>query len=373
MDYATIEGTESYQLLKNIDDYHFRKSDYTANLTLSSLGMGTYLGNIDAKTDILVEEAIKESLLSGGVNIIDTAINYRYQKAERSIGKALNDLFSQNLLKREQIFISTKNGYVPGDGDRKVDPRSYLRNLLADPAIDKTSFVDNNNSIHPSFLESQLDQSLENLDLKTIDLLYLHNTAEAHIPHIGLNEYLNRLQSAFSFLEDQRHEGKIQFFGLATWNCFRTAPSSKKDYLNLEDVVTVAEEVGGKHHGFKFVQLPINLLMNESFTKKWQTIDNNKVSFLNAADHLKIGVFGSVPLLQTKLFQGKVPNFSGLSSKSQKLLQFVRSLPYKSVIAPLVGHKSPEHVSENLEIMIEPPVDKESFDSFLREIPNIKL
>lgn len=373
MDYATIEGTESYQSLKNIDDYHFRKSDYTANLTLSSLGMGTYLGNVDEKTDILVEEAIKESLLSGGVNIIDTAINYRYQKAERSIGKALNDLFSQNQLKREQIFISTKNGYVPGDADKKLDPRSYLRNLLSDPAIDRTAFVDNNNSIHPSFLESQLDQSLENLNLKTIDLLYLHNSAEAQIPHVGPKEYLNRLHSAFSFLEDKRQEGKIRFFGLATWNCFRTSPSSKNDYLNLEDVVKVSEEVGGIQNGFKFVQLPINLLMNESFTKKWQTIDNNKVSFLDAADHLKIGIFGSVPLLQTKLFQGKVPNFSGLSTKSQKLLQFVRSIPHNSIIAPLVGQKTLAHVTENLDIMLEPPVDKESFESFLRELPNFKI
>ncbi len=373
MDYATIEGTKSYQSLKNIDEFHFRKSEYTANLTLSSLGIGTYLGNIDDKTDLLVENAIKESLLSGGVNIIDTAINYRYQKAERSIGTALEELFLQNLLQREQIFISTKNGYVPGDAEKKLDPRSYLRNLFDDSDIEKSSFVDNSHSMHPSFLEHQLSNSLENLHLKTIDLLYLHNSAEAQIPHVGLKEYLNRLHSAFSFFEDKRTEGKINSFGLATWNCFRVSPTSKKEYLNLEDVVQIAEEVGGKNHGFKFVQLPINLLMNEAFTKKWQIVNNERLSFLEASDLLKIGIFGSVPLLQTRLFQGKVPNFSGLSSKSQKLLQFVRSIPHNSVIAPLVGQKKSEHVNENLEIMFEPPVSPESFESFLREFPKIKL
>ena len=111
--------------------------------------------------------------------------------------------------------------------------------------------------------------------------------------------------------------------------------------------------------------------MNESLTQKWQTINNQKVSLLNATDELKIGVFGSVPLLQTKLFSNKVPNFSGLSSKPQKLLQFVRSLPHESVIAPLVGHKSPDHVEDNLNILFEPPVSREFFSSYLPEL-NVK-
>ena len=373
MDYATPEGTETYQSIKNIEPFHFRKSEYSANLTLSSLGIGTYLGNIDRKTDLLVKEAIKTSLLSGGVNVIDTAINYRYQKAERSIGESLNELFSQKLIKRDQIFVSTKNGYVPGDADKKLDPKTYLQHLLANSEIDKQSFVDKSHSIHPSFLEYQLNQSLKNLQLKTIDLLYLHNSAEAQIPRLGIKDYINRLHSTFSFLEDKRNEHKLRFYGLATWNCFRVPPSNKNEFLNLEDVVKLAEEVAGKNHGFKFIQLPINLLMNESFTKQWQNLNNEKVSLLETTDKLNIGVFGSVPLLQTRLFQGKVPNFAGLSTKSQKLLQFVRSIPHDSIIAPLVGQKTPEHVNENLEIMFEPPVDPESFNSFLVDLPIRKM
>ena len=369
MNYATVEGTASYQDLRNIEDYHFRKSKYTANLTLSSLGMGTYLGGIDNNTDSLVESAVETSILSGGINIIDTAINYRYQKAERSIGKTLNSLFNENLVKRDQIFISTKNGYIPGDADRKLDPRSYLSKLLNDSVVDKSSIVDDSHSIHPKFLENQIQQSLINLQVKTIDLLYLHNSAEAQLKTVGMKDFLNRLQLAFSFLEQMRSENKIQFYGLATWNCFRVSPSNKNEYLGLQDVVKVAEEVGGSNHGFKFVQLPINLLMNESFTQKWQMLDNQKVSLLDAADILNIGVFGSVPLLQTKLFSGKVPNFSGLSTKSQKLLQFVRSIPHKSVIAPLVGHKMPDHVEDNLNVILEPPVPKESFESHLIDLP----
>ena len=112
--------------------------------------------------------------------------------------------------------------------------------------------------------------------------------------------------------------------------------------------------------------------MNESFTQKWQILDNSRLSFLEAADKLKIGVFGSVPLLQTKLFSGRVPNFSGLTTKSQKLLQFVRSIPNESLIAPLVGQKSPEHIEDNLTILLEPPVSKESFESVVQDLPKKK-
>ena len=372
MDFATPKGTASYLNLKNIESFHFRKSVYTAGLTLSTLGIGTYLGGIDNNTDFLVEEAVKNSVLSGGINVIDTAINYRYQKAERSIGRVLTKLFSQNVIKREQIFISTKNGYVPGDADRKMDPKSYCNMLLEENIIDRSNIVDNSHSIHPNFLEHQLNQSLKNLQLKTIDLLYLHNSAESQLSSVGMKEYLTRLKDSFIFLEQKREEKKIRYYGLATWNCFRVPPSQKKNFLNLQDVVSIAKEVGGENHGFKFVQLPINLLMNESFTQKWQIVDNTNVSFLEAADRFKIGIFGSVPLLQTKLFQGKVPNFAGLTSKSQKLLQFVRSIPNKSVIAPIVGQKAPDHVDDNLTLLFEPPVSKESFESYLQDFPKMR-
>lgn len=36
--------------------------------------------------------SIIDSVLSGGVNVIDTAINYRYMKSERVIGAAIRAL-----------------------------------------------------------------------------------------------------------------------------------------------------------------------------------------------------------------------------------------------------------------------------------------
>lgn len=56
--------------------------------------------------------AIIESVQSGGVNVIDTAINYRYQKSERVVGAALRYLLEKGY-QREELFIASKNGYIP--------------------------------------------------------------------------------------------------------------------------------------------------------------------------------------------------------------------------------------------------------------------
>jgi len=59
---------------------------------ISSLGYGSYVGEPDDWTDYAMYDAIKQSVLSDGINHIDTAPNYRYMKSERVIGKILNTL-----------------------------------------------------------------------------------------------------------------------------------------------------------------------------------------------------------------------------------------------------------------------------------------
>ena len=63
-----------------------------SDLKLSSLGIGTYMGDPDDLTDFYMYDAIKQSVLSGGINHIDTAPNYRYMKSEKTVGKILTSL-----------------------------------------------------------------------------------------------------------------------------------------------------------------------------------------------------------------------------------------------------------------------------------------
>jgi hypothetical protein len=45
-------------------------------------------------------------------------------------------------------------------------------------------------------------------------------------------------------------------------------------HLSLEEVVNLAHEVGGKHHGFLAVQLPVNAKLTEAFKQPWQLVLN---------------------------------------------------------------------------------------------------
>ena len=121
--YATPEGTKKFAERQNENTQKNYKN--IQNLTLSNVGVGTYLGNPDVETDYLVQNAVKKSILSG-VNVIDSAINYRAQKAERSVGNAISQLIDNNDISREEIFVSTKNGYVTNDGDIKEDLMQYV-------------------------------------------------------------------------------------------------------------------------------------------------------------------------------------------------------------------------------------------------------
>ena len=360
--FATPEGTKKFAQNSGVNQDNFKEFE---NLTLSNVGIGTYLGDADARTDELVSAAVKQSILSG-VNVVDTAINYRAQKAERSVGKAISELIQENKISRDQIFISTKNGYVTNDADVQLGFWEYVKQEYTEKgAVKEGDITSGYHCMTPTYLSDQLDRSLKNLDLECVDLMYLHNAVEGQIKDVSKEQFLKNLQSVFELYEQKRDEGKIKFYGMATWECFRV-PTDNPQYLSLEDTVNMAKKVGGENHGFKFIQLPFNLYYDQALLGKTQTIQNNPVSVLESATRLNIGVFTSVPLMQGRLLQpGVMPEFSDLKP-SMRALQFIRSSP--GVIAPLVGQKSAEHVSENLEVMKIPPYSDEEFLGLVKKL-----
>ena len=360
--YATSEGTKDFSKNSQVNLDNFKIFE---DLHLSNVGIGTYLGNPDSQTDELVKNAVKQSVLSG-VNIIDTAINYRAQKAERSVGKALSELIQEGKITRNQVFISSKNGYVTNDADIQEDFMEYVMRELGKTGIVKEGDITSGyHCMTTAYLSDQLDRSLKNLDLECIDLMYLHNGIEGQIKDISKDEFLEKLKSVFELYEQKRDEGKIKFYGMATWECFRVKDNDPQ-HLSLEDLVEMAKKIGGDDHGFKFIQLPYNMNYDQALLGKNQIIQNKPVSILESAVTLGIGVFTSVPFMQGRLLApGIMPEFSDLKS-SLRALQFIRSSP--GVLAPLVGQKSAEHVSENLEIMQIPPLSNEDFVELVKKL-----
>jgi hypothetical protein len=81
---------------------------------------------------------------------------------------------------------------------------------------------------------------------------------------------MDKLARAFEFYEGKREVGELQYYGMATWLCFRAPPEEDKIYLNLQKCVELAESVCGKHNGFRFVEVPMSTPMPEAFVEPWQ-------------------------------------------------------------------------------------------------------
>ena len=360
--FATSDGTQKFAQNSGVNQANFNNF---VNLTLSNIGIGTYLGDADAKTDELVTSAVKQSILSG-INVIDTAINYRAQKAERSVGKAIFELIQDGKISRDQLFLSSKNGYVTNDADVKLGFWEYVKEEYSQKGVIKEGDVSSGyHCMAPTYLSDQLDRSLKNLNVDCIDLMYLHNAVEGQINDVSKEQFMENLKAVFKLYEQKRDEGKIKFYGMATWECFRVSKDNHQ-YLSLEDTVNLAKKIGGDNHGFRFIQLPFNMHYDQALLGKNQFVDETQVSILEAATLLGIGVFTSVPFMQGRLLSpGVMPEFNELKP-SLRALQFIRSSP--GVLAPLIGQKSSEHVSENLEIMKIPPIPQEEFLALVKKL-----
>lgn len=324
MTHATAEGTAR---LAGRHPEFARAGFYreACGLKVSSLGIGTYLGAPTAAAD----RAYTDALIAageGGINFFDTAINYRNQHSEMCVGVALQALH------RTEIVVCTKAGFLtPG----------------AVPGfLEKDDVVGGMHSMAPRFLAHQIERSRSNLGVDTIDVFYLHNP-ETELAYLSGPAFEERLRRAFGALEQLVTEGKISWYGAATWDGFRV-----KDQLSLPRLAQIARETGGAHHHFRFIQLPFNLSMVEAFS-------GGHDSVLETAARLGITVVASATLLQTQVLE-RIPEalagLTGPASPAQQAIQFTRSTP--GITVALVGMGKRVHVEQNLGVAAVPPLTR---------------
>ena len=356
---ATLEDTTRYRerFAGVLAGNHFREQN---GLWLSSIGLGTYLGNADDETDARYTQAVVRAVESGA-NVIDTAANYRFQRSERAIGKALRQL-KENGFSRNEIVICTKGGYLPFDGAPPRDMRRYVEETFVTPGIANfEDIVGGSHCMTPGYLQNQLEQSLGNMQLECVDVYYIHNP-ESQLGHVSTEEFYARLRLAFEALEAARADGQLSFYGVATWNGFRV-PSNDQGYHSLERMVTIARDTGGVEHGFRFIQVPFNLGMPEALTLANQTVRGEAMSTLEAAANLEVTVISSASIFQGRVARGLPPELrstlGSLPTDAQSAIQFVRSAP--GICTALVGMSSLAHVAENLELAKTEPLPVEQF------------
>ncbi|MCE9599478.1 MAG: aldo/keto reductase [Spirochaetia bacterium] len=250
--FATPEGTRNYfRELKDSLGYRelswFRIHPKT-DLALSRLGFGGYRVTSGFRPHF---DALREAIISG-TNVIDTSTNYSDGGSEQLVGDVIRELISANRIKREQVVVVTKVGYIQGKS---------LELMRDTKHGDVVEYADNCwHCIHPDFLRANIQLSRYRLGLKTIDFLLLHNPEyflmdakkRGVLADEARNEYERRLKRAFTALEELASRGAIRYYGISS----NTLAASQTEYTSthLDAILRAA----GPH--FQAVQFPGNLI-----------------------------------------------------------------------------------------------------------------
>ncbi len=358
---ATTEGTQRYaERFSEAASGHFRPLD---GRTWSSFGIGTYLGDMDDATDAVVSAAVGRCL-AGGANVIDSAINYRRERGERSVGVALARAIEDGVVSRDEFIVCTKGGFLPHGA------KWFNETFVADDTSPVTAadLAGNSHCMHPDYLARQLQQSLANLGLGTIDVYYIHNP-ETQLREVDRDTFEQRLRAAFEMLEGAVADGRIGAYGLATWNALRVPPD-ERGHISLQRAKAIAREAaGGADDHFRYAQLPLNLSMPEAFRRRVQIVDKDTQTPLQAARTL-----GLWPVASGAIGQGRISAMDDRlraylgpegGSIAQAALQFTRSAP--GLASALVGMKAEAHVAANLALAGVPVVDEARFRALFKK------
>jgi aryl-alcohol dehydrogenase-like predicted oxidoreductase len=353
---ATVTGTQRFatRIVRRPRDF-FRV--FPRKLTVGVLGIGTYLGDHTDEEDARYQASVHEAITSG-INVVDTAINYRCQRSERAIGRALAEAIASGAVRRDELLICTKGGYVALDGappeSREAYEQFLEKTLFGAGVVSPDDLVRGGHSIAPSFLAHQLAMSRANLGVGTIDLYYLHNPEE-QLLGCDRATFRTRMRSAFEFLEARAESGEIAAYGCATWTGMRLTPDQRQ-HLSLGELVALAREVGGPTNHFRAVMAPLSLATPEIVRTPTQPLGRKVVPFLEAAEALGIAVVVSAPLMEGRLTSSLPKEMSELfptcTTDAQRALRFASSLP--AVTSVLAGMRRTEHVRENLDAWKEP-------------------
>ncbi len=353
---ATREGTFAY--VKKFGSYSKDFYRFDGTYFVSSLGLGTFKSEPYKEDRYVINfaEAIKKAVRQG-VNLIDTAINYRYQMSEREIKEALDELLDSGDVTRDALVITSKAGFIPLDFPFPENPYRWIEHHIINQGLaTRDEIIADQHCMAPAYIKWSANQSLKNLGLETIDIFYLHNP-EMQLGEVDRAVVYERIKDAFRALEELVAEGKIGCYGVATWNAF-LYEEDHAEYLSLRDMVNLAREVAGDDHHLKYIQLPYNLAKPHPYNYTNQPLDDGLYyTPFQAAQALGLQVMTSSPLLQMNLFKKSFAK--GISEKLgtsmlsdvQTALQFARC---GGGVSAIFGAVDPEHVEANLSLAYIP-------------------
>ncbi len=311
------------------------------------------------------------TLLEEGVNVFVTSLSDRMMTSERCLGAALERAFREGVVKRDEVIVVTKGGYLAVDPEAVANrghARRYLFETYVEPGLaDPDRIVHGVHCLDGPFLRDQIERSRRNLRVDTIDL-YLVEEPELHLGECSAEEFRARVRGAVEALERAVSDGVIAAYGLCTWDGF-LRPHHDRGHLAILDVFEWALDVGGGDHHLRAVQLPYSVAMAEAFRLDSQiSPTGHSDAVLSTLRGTGTAVLASAPLVQGRAL-GRLPDvvdevFPALASDAQRCLQFVRSTP--EVTSAVVGMRDPDHVDDNLGVAKHEPAAAEDIEALFK-------
>jgi aryl-alcohol dehydrogenase-like predicted oxidoreductase len=180
------------------------------------------------------------------------------------VGSVLAELVRAGTLRREEVVVVTKAGYLQGENME----RAVQREAAGDPLPEVVKYADGVwHCMHPEFLADQIARSRDRLELEVLDVLLLHNpeyflSDAEHRKRGDLEErraeFDRRMTEAFRFLEGEVAAGRLGCYGVSSNTC--TKPADDPEATSLDRMLAAARAAGGDGHAFRVLQLPMNLV-----------------------------------------------------------------------------------------------------------------
>jgi aryl-alcohol dehydrogenase-like predicted oxidoreductase len=341
--YCTDKGSKTYtsQFKENSKDLY----SIIHNLHLSGYGVGGYSPNVIKPISEIVY--MYEYLWISGCNVIDTASNYQDGISELAVGAFLKKQYLIDQDFRRGLFIATKAGLLSTSDQRKIKDSSNI-------GLKGTHF-----NFEPEHFELSIRQSLARMEVETIDCIFIHNPEEILKNNNSLN-LCEILTPIIEVIESFCKKGFVQSWGISTWSGF-TSTSDSADYLSISDIYTMALNIAGDKHNFKYIQIPFGLWnLEETLVANQVNADGNLSDCISAARSFNLAIFSNSSLLQGEMLKKSI-DWEGLYQKhfdlshAQKILHITRSLSFADV--NLVGMGSSKSISENIKLFNLPKLD----------------
>jgi aryl-alcohol dehydrogenase-like predicted oxidoreductase len=295
---ATVQGTAAYasRVMARDGEAGFANG-FTVlgatGLTTTRLGFGTYRVDMQNAEH---REALKKALRKS-CNLVDTSTNYTDGDSERLVGSVLAELVTSGEIRRDEIIVVSKIGYIQGQNLKLAETKEQSGR----PYPELVKYGEGIwHCIHPEFLADQLTLSLDRLGLTALDVCLLHNPEYflSEATHRGTTDweklradFYARLERAFVYFETQVSAGRLQYYGVSSNTVTSAADSPEATSLArmVQAAEAAAQSVGASTHHFRVLQCPINLFEAGAFrTPNTGQLQNQTVLEYASRSHIAV-------------------------------------------------------------------------------------